>query len=396
MTHLINNWQTKKLGEVACCQDGDWILSQNMQKGGDVRLIQLGDIGDGEFLNKTSKYITSSKCRELKCTFLQTGDILLARLGDPIGKSCIVPNLPYRAITAVDCSIIRGNERIVLQRYLLYVINSNLFRLQIAKYITGTTRKRISRKNLEKILVFVPPLPIQQAIVKELDVIRKLQELNNHQTSKLDELHKSLINEEIKSNKYSVAKLSEITKPQEFTNPEKSPNDDYQYVDISAIDSENSAVDLNRIKQFKGKDAPSRARKKIEVGDVLFSTVRPNLKRIAKVDFPTFNSLASTGFAVLRPDSNKVNPDYMGTITCSGIVTDQVLPQVRGAAYPAVSDDDIFNAEIPLPERKKQDEIAEKFTAIQECKKSLIKQGELFKELFESTLNKLMKGELVN
>ncbi len=387
----MKTWQNKKLGEVAYCQDGDWILSQNMQKDGDIRLIQLGDIGDGEFLNKTNKYITSSKCNELKCSLLQAGDILLARLGDPLGKSCILPDLPYKSITAVDCTIIRGNGKIVLQRYLLYMINSGLFRSQLTKFTTGTTRRRISRKNLEKITVALPPVTLQRAIVEKLDAIRKLQDLNNHQISKANELHKSLINEEIKSNKYSMAKLSEITKPQEFTNPEKTPNDDYQYVDISAIDSENFAVDLNRIKQFKGKDAPSRARKKIETGDVLFSTVRPNLRRIARIDFPTYNSLASTGFAVLRPDISKINPDYMGTVTCSGVVTEQVLPQMKGAAYPAVSDNDVLNAEIPLPDRSKQDELADRFLAIQRYKTNLVEQRDKLSELFESTLSKLMR-----
>ncbi len=376
------------------CHDGDWIISKNMQVNGEVRLIQLGDIGDGVFLDKTSKYISDSKCNELKCTLLQAGDILLSRLGDPIGKSCLIPDLPYRAITAVDCTIIRAKSEQVFQEYLLYAINNKQFRTHIYKYTTGTTRKRISRKNLEKIPVLVPPLSTQQQIVERLDAIRKLQVLNSHQTSNADELHKSLINEEIKSNKYSVAKLSEITKPQEFTKPEKSPNNEYQYVDISAIDSENLAVDLNKVKRFKGKDAPSRARKKIEMGDILFSTVRPNLMRIAKVDFPTYNSLASTGFAVLRADINKVNPDYMGTIVCSGIVTNQVLPQVRGAAYPAVSDSDVLNAEIPLPERRKQDEAADKFTTILEYKRKLTKQKELLKELFDSALNRAFIGGL--
>ena len=54
----MRDCQTKKLGDVAHCQDGDWILSENMVAGSEVRLIQLGDVGDGIFLDKTKKYIS--------------------------------------------------------------------------------------------------------------------------------------------------------------------------------------------------------------------------------------------------------------------------------------------------------------------------------------------------
>lgn len=183
----MRDWQTKKLGDVAHCQDGDWILSENMVAGSEVRLIQLGDVGDGIFLDKTKKYISEAKCSELKCSLLQAGDILLARLGDPIGKSCIFPSLSYKAITAVDCTIIRADKKIVLQQFLLYTINSNYFRSQISKFSVGTTRKRISRKNLEKILVQVPPIDTQKQIVEKLDAIKKLQELNQKEIEKADE-----------------------------------------------------------------------------------------------------------------------------------------------------------------------------------------------------------------
>lgn len=388
----MNTWQTKKLGDIATVNPPKMeVKSLNLST--PVSFVSMASISAE---SGTITQLETRKLEEVKngYTYFTENNVLLAKITPCMenGKIAITEGLQNGiGFGTTEVYAIRPTSQ-VLPGWIYAYLKRETFRKQAEKHMTGSAgQKRVPKRYLENVDIPIPPLNVQQQIVEKLDAIRKLQELNNHQISKTNELHKSLINEEIKSNKYSMAKLSEITKPQEFTNPEKTPNDDYQYVDISAIDSENFAVDLNRIRQFKGKDAPSRARKKIETGDVLFSTVRPNLRRIAKVDFPTYNSLASTGFAVLRPDISKINPDYMGTVTCSGVVTEQVLPQMKGAAYPAVSDNDVLNAEIPLPDRSKQDELADRFLAIQRYKRNLIEQRDKLSELFESTLSKLMR-----
>lgn len=73
----MKTWPTKKLGEIAECVDGDWILSRDLRTGREVRLIQLGDIGESIFLDKTDKWISKKRCKELNCTTLKAGDILL-------------------------------------------------------------------------------------------------------------------------------------------------------------------------------------------------------------------------------------------------------------------------------------------------------------------------------
>lgn len=67
--------------------DGDWIEKKDQDVRGKVRLIQLADIGDGEFKDKSSKYITLETAERLHCTFLEKGDILIARLPEPLGRA---------------------------------------------------------------------------------------------------------------------------------------------------------------------------------------------------------------------------------------------------------------------------------------------------------------------
>ncbi|ANO14592.1 hypothetical protein BAB77_12585 [Mycobacteroides abscessus] len=87
--------------------DGDWVESKDQDPDGDVRLIQLADVGDGVFRDRSSRFLTSEKAKELRCTFLEPGDVLVARMPEPLGRACIFPGVGQPAVTAVDVCIIR-------------------------------------------------------------------------------------------------------------------------------------------------------------------------------------------------------------------------------------------------------------------------------------------------
>jgi len=148
--------------------DGDWIEKKDQDPCGEVRLIQLADIGAGVFLDKSNRYITKEKAAELHCTYLNKGDILIARLGDPLCKACAF-SLEGMYITAVDVAILRIDSEEVYPKYLVFFLNSPWFKEQAKKYESGTTRKRISRKNLDRIELTFPPLPEQERIVARIE-----------------------------------------------------------------------------------------------------------------------------------------------------------------------------------------------------------------------------------
>ena len=155
-------------GETGIFVDGDWIEKKDQDAKGAVRLIQLADVGPGEFRDKSDRHITVEKADELHCTFLRKGDILIARLGDPLCKACIFP-LDGLYITAVDVAILRIGSDVVNPKYLIYLLNSPWFKDQVKQYESGTTRKRISRKNLDRIEMIFPLLPEQQHIVARIE-----------------------------------------------------------------------------------------------------------------------------------------------------------------------------------------------------------------------------------
>lgn len=148
--------------------DGDWIEKKDQDVNGRVRLIQLADIGDGYFKDKSSRYVTEETASRLNCTFLEQGDILIARLPDPLGRACIFP-FKGQYITAVDIAILRIKNRLYNPRYIMYLINSPQFRKSISRYESGTTRKRISRRNLDRIQFNVPDITVQERIVSKIE-----------------------------------------------------------------------------------------------------------------------------------------------------------------------------------------------------------------------------------
>ena len=178
-----------------CCTlftDGDWIESKDQSDSG-IRLIQTGNIGNGVYLEKKerAKYISEETMLRLGCTEVYPGDILVSRLPDPVGRACIIPPKIERMITAVDCSILRINDEIVDKRYLLCFLNSPCYYKQITSFLAGTTRIRISRKNLERIIVKLPVREKQLEIAKRIDLLTSIINLQIKTLNKLDELIKS-------------------------------------------------------------------------------------------------------------------------------------------------------------------------------------------------------------
>lgn len=176
MSGLPKGWTTSNLPKLisldGVISDGDWIESKDQDPNGNIRLIQLADIGDGKFLDKSSRYMNEDKASILRCTSLEEGDVLIARMPDPLGRACIFPKIDSKAVTVVDICLVRVGSRAGVSNHLLkYWFNSPIIRNQIAMLATGTTRKRITRKKLTELELPVPPYNEQIRIANKLDSI---------------------------------------------------------------------------------------------------------------------------------------------------------------------------------------------------------------------------------
>ena len=179
---LLPNWTWARFKEITNDMlDGDWIESKDQAPEG-IRLVQTGNVGNGIFRDKPGsyKFISQKTFDELNCSEIYAGDILISRLPEPVGKTCVIPESPYRMITAVDCTIVRLNYQAITQKYFSYYTQSPTYFDLVKEHCSGSTRLRISKDNLKTVLFPLPPLSEQKRIVakieqvfEQLDVLEK-------------------------------------------------------------------------------------------------------------------------------------------------------------------------------------------------------------------------------
>ena len=154
-----------------------------------------------------------------------------------------------------------------------------------------------------------------------------------------------------------LVSLVDLTERVSTINPAaKVPFDQVTYVDLSAIDQDTKKIVAGQ--SLLGKEAPSRARQLIREGDVLVSTVRPNLNGVALVPKQYTDSIASTGFCVLRSRTELLHGAYLFHWVRSRSFVDAMVSKATGASYPAVSDAVVRKSTIPCPPLPQQRRIA--------------------------------------
>lgn len=177
--------------------DGDWIESKDQSEDG-IRLIQTGNVGNGIYLDKGEKarYISKETFIRLCCTEVKPKDILISRLPDPVGRACIIPEELGKCITAVDCTILRLRPKVLPEFFVAYTLTP-LYTSQIDLLVTGSTRKRVSRKNLGKVIVPIPELASQEQFAVFVHQSKKSKLELEQAFAELNATYKKIISENL-------------------------------------------------------------------------------------------------------------------------------------------------------------------------------------------------------
>lgn len=131
---------------------------------------------------------------------------------------------------------------------------------------------------------------------------------------------------------------------------------DIYYIEISDVDIING---ITNVSQIKFESAPSRARRIVKDGDVLISTVRTYLKSIAQVKEPEPNTVASTGFAVIRALTNESYPTFLKYIANADGFIGEVVSRSNGISYPAINASELIAISVTKPPILEQTNIAQ-------------------------------------
>lgn len=163
---FTDDWEQRKLSSLFDkFDDGDWIEAKDQSDSG-VRLIQTGNVGITEFIDKpdNKKWISEDTFERLHCEEIFPGDILISRLPEPAGRACIVPDTGTRMITAVDCTIAHSSSENSAEFIVQYLSSSDYFKW-VNTCLAGGTRQRISRRMLSGCDVMIPPTLAEQKCV---------------------------------------------------------------------------------------------------------------------------------------------------------------------------------------------------------------------------------------
>lgn len=399
----MKNWVRKKIAEISTVfEDGDWIESKDQSSDG-IRLIQTGNVGNGIFKDRGEKarYISEATFKRLRCTEIFEGDCLVSRLPDPVGRACILPDTGEKMITAVDCTIIRFDNKQIIPSWFLYYSLSNEYQNEIQKQVTGATRQRISRKNLGLVSVPVAPLPEQQRIVSILDecfaAIDKAKANAEQNLKNAKELFESYLQGvfEKKGDGWEEKIIKDVCELKSgttiSTNLERTTGD-VLYVKVSDMNLLENEVEINTSSRFV-KSNEIKANQIIPNGAIIFpkrgGAIATNKKR--KIVKPTIVDLNT--MAIIP--SSKIDADYFfhwfQLIDLNSISNGTSIPQINNYSFDEVK--------IPFPKSKtKQQTIVRQLDALraetQKLEAVYQKKIDDLEELKKSVLQKAFAGEL--
>ena len=397
---LPDGWEWKTLSDIFNIERGgsprpikDYITYDE----DGINWIKISDAtkGDGKYIESTEQKIKPSGLKNTR--LVVDGDFIMSN-SMSFGKPYIV-----KTKGAIHDGWLLMREKIEKtdKDFFYYLLSSNYMYEQFSSKASGTTVKNLNIDMVKTTNIPLPPFEEQKRIVAKLDnlfaKIDKVIALHQKNIDEADIFMASVLNYvfvELEE-KYGLIKINDVVVKTKNKNPLNEKDTPFTYIDISSID--NKLFKIVEPKQLIGSEAPSRAKKEVFQGDIIYSTTRPNLKNIAIVSENYNNSIASTGFCVLRTNEKTINY-YLFYFLITEKLFEQIEPNIRGAQYPATSDNDLKNCNIPnTPYETQQkvvsylDEISNKMEKIKNLQK---KKMQSLKELKASILDKAFKGEL--
>ncbi|PTA48663.1 hypothetical protein C9I43_16440 [Shewanella morhuae] len=172
--------------------------SDYVEKG--IRIIQLQNIGDAQFNDTYQIFTSKEKADELLANNIYPGDIIISKMGDPVGRACLIPETHHRYVMCSDGIRLVVNEELHNKYFIYSLINDIKFRSSIERSATGSTRKRIGLDDLKKLTMLVPKLDEQQKIANlffPVDAliaaqIQKIESLKTHKKGLMQQLFPSI------------------------------------------------------------------------------------------------------------------------------------------------------------------------------------------------------------
>jgi type I restriction enzyme S subunit len=337
---------------------------------------------------------------------LDEGDLLVAMTEQApglLGSSALIPASNLFLHNQRLGRVVGLDEHRLNKRFLYYVFNTQGVRHQISASASGTKVRHTAPERIASVLMLLPPLDTQERIADILSAYDDLIENNRRRMALLEEAAQQLYREWFVRLRFpghehtrmidgvpegwerkrvtEVAEVNRESVPASF-------DGEIAYVDISSV----TPGIINGTTTYDFKNAPSRARRVVRHGDIIWSCVRPNRRSHAAIWQPPPNLIASTGFAVITPRT--VPTSFLYEAVTTDAFVGYLENHARGAAYPAVVAGDFERAELLLAPATLVRTFAEQADYLLSLGRTLGLQNDGLRAARDLLLPRLMSGEI--
>ncbi|MFY9178958.1 MAG: restriction endonuclease subunit S [Venatoribacter sp.] len=376
-----------------------------------VPILRLQNVDRLSFINKNIQFITKEKAEQLSRHSYKVGDIVITKLGAPLGKACIVPDDFEDGRIVADIVRARINEDAFDKRYICYAINSSACVRQLESQTKGATRPRVNLSHMRGLILPVAPISEQKRIVEKLDAlltridtaIEYLQEsvtlADALYASELNEVFPSDADIESLTDKDGWVSLSDICT---FENGDRGKN----YPSKSAFVAEGIPVvsagnlgeryiDHKKLNYITPERYDLLRSGRIKIGDILFC-LRGSLGKVA-ISKDIKEGVIASSLVIIRP-KDRVSAEYIYKYLKSSLCQKFISYYNNGAAQPNLSAKSLGKFMLPLPNADQQkvivDALDEKYQLNQKLLDGLNSKIISLQSLKASILDSAFKGEL--
>ena len=407
----MEEWKEYKLGEI-CTKIGSGATPKGGKEsylGGGISLIRSQNVLDFTFSLDGLAFINDEQASKLDGVEIYKGDVLLNITGDSVARCCIVPDSVLPARVNQHVSIVRGDKTKVLNEYILYYLQ---YKKQLLLSLSqgGATRNALTKGMIEEFRILLPSIDEQSKIVSILksldDKIENNRKINENLEQQAQALFKSWFVdfEPFRDQPFVESELGMIPEGWRvgtlgnICTTNKRNLKGQITCSIKYLDTGN--ITRNKIENIQCLDPtkdtiPSRARRCVIEGDIVYSTVRPNQEHYGFLVNPPTDLIVSTGFCVITANWSVYRYYIYQYLIQDSIITKfQAIAEQSVSTYPSLNASDIENLLVVIPSL----EVAEKYAKIvlplylkMEENQS---ESHRLSHLRDTLLPKLMSGEI--
>jgi hypothetical protein len=352
-----------------------------------------------------------------KETELESADIVFTKIGANIGDSAILPRRHRRYNFSQNVAGAKIRKAVIAPYYLAAYLNSKFGRLQLRRAEMPSGQGKLELTDIKRILIVVADSGLQRCVeefyLHAEDEIQKSSQLYSQAENLLLEelglkdfkpkyelsysanLSKAFgahrvdaeyfqpaydqVTEKVTSYKNGYTTLLSTAEPVRADfDPGRYPDNSFRYVELADIDTSIGIIHV--ASDIKGEEAPSRARRILERGDVIVSRVEGSLEKVALVDEEYDGSLASTGFFQFRV--KETHPEVFLVLAKSSVLEAQLKRECTGTILTAVPNESLKRVVVPILPPDVQQEITSFVCQSHEARKKA-------KELLEEAKRKV-------